>query len=139
MENKDGDKFVESKPPVIGQTYTEQGTPYIPGHNPNCIHMVPTRPDHILDRVAQEHKEEEIKIQNALDIQIGGDHYKNYKIQPIEYSMANNLNPCQANVVKYITRYKDKNGLDDLNKAKHYIDLLIQMEYQDDNSKGLPT
>ena len=68
---------------------------------------------------------------NALNIQIGGNHYKDYKIQPIEFIMANNLNFCQGNAIKYITRYKSKNGLEDLKKAKHYIDLLIQFEYSE--------
>ena len=67
--------------------------------------------------------------QNISDAQIGGNHYKNLKIQPIEYIMANNLNYCQGNAIKYLTRYKDKNGLEDLKKAKHYIDVLIQLEY----------
>ena len=68
-------------------------------------------------------------IEKPLDTQIGGNHYKNLKIQPIEYIMANNLNYCQGNAIKYLTRYKDKNGLEDLKKAKHYIDILIQLEY----------
>lgn len=68
------------------------------------------------------------KLKTALDIQIGGDHYKKYVIQPIEYSMANGLNPCQANVVKYITRYKDKGGVEDLKKVIHYVQLLIEIE-----------
>ena len=68
-------------------------------------------------------------MEKALDTQIGGNHYKNLKIQPIEYIMANNLNYCQGNAIKYLTRYKDKNGLEDLKKAKHYIDILIQLEY----------
>jgi len=67
---------------------------------------------------------------NAFDTQVGGSHYSKLTIQPSEYSMKNNLNWCQGNVVKYITRYKDKNGLEDLKKAKHYIDLLIQTEYK---------
>ena len=67
--------------------------------------------------------------QKPLDTQIGGNHYKDLKIQPIEYIMANNLNYCQGNAIKYLTRYKDKNGLEDLKKAKHYIDILIQLEY----------
>ena len=62
---------------------------------------------------------------NPLDIQHGGDHYKNKGIQPIEYILANNLGFCEGNAVKYLTRYKEKNGLEDLNKAKHYIDFLI--------------
>ena len=68
-------------------------------------------------------------MEKALDTQIGGNHYKNLKIQPIEYIMANNLNYCQGNAIKYLTRYKDKNGLEDLKKARHYIDILIQLEY----------
>lgn len=64
-----------------------------------------------------------------LETQIGGKHYKDYKIQPIEYSMANGLNYCQSNVVKYITRYPDKNGLEDLLKAIHNIEILIELEY----------
>ena len=66
----------------------------------------------------------------AKDKQVGGDHYKNLKIQPVEYIMANNLNYCEGNVIKYVTRYKQKGGIIDLEKAKHYIDLLIQ-EVQD--------
>ena len=65
----------------------------------------------------------------ALDIQVGGKHYKDLAIQPMEYSMLNNLNACQHTAIKYITRYKDKGGLQDLIKAKHCIDLLIGFEY----------
>lgn len=66
---------------------------------------------------------------NSLDVQVGGTHYKDYVIQPIEYTHKNNLNFCQGNIIKYVTRYKDKNGKVDLEKAKHYIDLLIDLEY----------
>lgn len=65
----------------------------------------------------------------AMEIQVGGDHYKNMEIQPVEFCMKNNLNFCQSSVVKYICRYKNKNGLEDLRKAKHFIDLLIAIEY----------
>lgn len=65
----------------------------------------------------------------ALKKQVGGNHYKQMKIQPIEFTMKNGLNFCQGNVIKYVTRYKSKNGKTDLEKAKHYIDLLIEMEY----------
>lgn len=67
---------------------------------------------------------------SAKDKQVGGSHYKNLKIQPVEYIMANGLNYCEGNVIKYVTRYKQKGGIIDLEKAKHYIDLLIQ-EVQD--------
>jgi len=64
----------------------------------------------------------------SLTKQVGGSHYKKYKVQPIEYAMANNLNYCQANAIKYVTRYKDKNGIEDLRKAIHNIELLIELE-----------
>lgn len=57
--------------------------------------------------------------------QVGGDHYKKRAIQPIEYIMANNLGFCEGNVVKYVTRWKDKNGIEDLEKAKQYLQFLI--------------
>jgi hypothetical protein len=64
----------------------------------------------------------------SLSVQEGGGHYKKYPIQPIEFAMQNNLNYCQANVVKYITRYKDKGGVQDLKKAIHNIEILIELE-----------
>jgi len=64
----------------------------------------------------------------ALSSQIGGDHYKSMKIQPMEYSMANRLDPCQHTIIKYVSRFRSKNGLEDLIKAKHCIDLLIELE-----------
>ena len=60
------------------------------------------------------------------DVQVGGDHYKDMAIQPIEYITKNNMGYCEANVVKYISRWKSKGGVQDLEKAKHYIDLLIE-------------
>lgn len=65
---------------------------------------------------------------SALDVQVGGDHYKKLKIQPMEYSMANGLDACQHTAIKYITRFRDKGGVADLEKAKHVIDMLIEFE-----------
>lgn len=65
---------------------------------------------------------------SALDKQIGGDHYRKLKIQPMQYSMANGLDPCQHTIIKYVTRFRDKGGIADLEKAKHTIDLLIELE-----------
>lgn len=65
---------------------------------------------------------------SALEVQIGGDHYKKLKIQPMEYSMANGLDACQHTAIKYITRFRDKGGVADLEKAKHVIDMLIEFE-----------
>ena len=59
-------------------------------------------------------------LYSPLTAQQAGDHYKKKGIQPIEYGLANNLSFPQVNVVKYITRHEDKNGLDDLAKSIHY-------------------
>ncbi len=65
----------------------------------------------------------------AMDRQVGGNHYKNLVIQPIEYCQRNQLNYCESNVVKYVTRHKFKNGAEDIRKAIHNLELLLQMEY----------
>jgi hypothetical protein len=65
---------------------------------------------------------------NALETQVGGDHYKTKAIQPVEYIHANGLGFCEGNVIKYVTRWRDKNGVKDLEKARHYLDILIQLE-----------
>lgn len=67
----------------------------------------------------------------ALDTQVGGTHYQ-LPIQPVEYCQRNQLNYCESNVVKYVTRHNAKNGVEDLKKARHYIDLLIALEYSDE-------
>jgi len=64
----------------------------------------------------------------ALDVQVAGSHYKNMKIQPVEYIHANGLGYFEGNVVKYVSRWRSKNGVKDLEKAKHYIDLLIELD-----------
>lgn len=66
--------------------------------------------------------------QSALKIQTGGRHYKDLKIQPVEYIHANNIPFIEGCVIKYVTRWRSKNGLQDLEKAKHFIDLLIELE-----------
>lgn len=83
-------------------------------------------PQHIPDKINYSILSEETCFSN---IQVGGNHYKNLVIQPAEYAYKNKLDFFQGNVVKYITRFRDKNGLEDLKKAKHFIDLLIQFEY----------
>lgn len=66
-------------------------------------------------------------MKKATDIQVGGDHYK-LPIQPIEYVLANNLGYCEGNIVKYISRWRNKGGIEDLRKIKHYVDFLIDQE-----------
>ena len=67
----------------------------------------------------------------ALAQQVGGDHYKNYAIQPIEFIHKNNIPFIEGCIVKYIIRWKDKGGLKDLDKIRHYIDLLEELENAD--------
>jgi len=66
---------------------------------------------------------------SALDMQVGGSHYKNFAIQPLEFSVRNKLSFPQGNVIKYVCRYskmgKEK-AIQDLEKAKHYIDVMIE-------------
>ena len=64
----------------------------------------------------------------ALDTQVDGRHYADLKIQPVEYIHANNLPFIEGCVVKYISRWRSKGGIKDLNKIKHFIDLLIELE-----------
>jgi hypothetical protein len=61
------------------------------------------------------------------------EHYDKKKIQPVEYIHANGLDFFEGNVIKYITRHRSKGGLDDLIKARHYIDMLISYNYKPDN------
>lgn len=63
-------------------------------------------------------------MKKTKDNQVGGNHYRKLKIQPIEYIMANQLGYCEGNVVKYITRWEDKGGVQDLDKAIQYINFI---------------
>ena len=62
----------------------------------------------------------------ALSRQIGGGHYKDMPMQPIEYILANELGFCEGNIVKYITRYKAKGGAEDVKKVIHYAQILLE-------------
>lgn len=66
---------------------------------------------------------------SALDDQEGGNHYKDLKIQPVEYIHANGLDFFQGNVVKYVTRHKAKNGEQDIRKAIHYLQMILELQY----------
>ena len=65
---------------------------------------------------------------SALDVQIGGGHYKQFAIQPVEFIHKNGIPFIEGNCIKYLARWRDKGGIEDLKKVKHYIDLLIEME-----------
>ena len=65
---------------------------------------------------------------NPYERQVDGDHYQKLAIQPMQYSLLNGLDACQHTVIKYVTRFRDKGGIKDLEKAKHCIDMLIEFE-----------
>lgn len=78
----------------------------------------------------------EVDKSSALDVQEGGGHYKDRAIQPIEYIYANKLTFIEGSIVKYATRWREKGGIQDLKKIKHYCDLLIELESKNENKKG---
>ena len=68
--------------------------------------------------------------------QVGGDHYSRLAIGPTEYAHKNGLGPCEFNVVKYVSRHKQKNGRQDIEKAIHYLELLLEWEYAGSTETG---
>lgn len=73
---------------------------------------------------------------DPFKVQVGGDHYSRFPIQPMEYIEKNQLPFADGCVVKYITRWRYKGGIEDLRKAKHFIELLIALEERkNDNAK----
>lgn len=77
-------------------------------------------------------------MSNPLDVQVDGGHYKELKIQPVEYIHANGLGFAEGAVVKYVSRHKAKNGARDLRKAIHFLELLLHLEYGESREEGLP-
>jgi hypothetical protein len=87
------------------------------------IHVIPKM---AIDMVATEEEEEAFQaLANAQ--QVGGSHYKSKAIQPWDYIASNHLGYLEGNVVKYVSRWKDKGGLEDLKKAQHYLTKLIEV------------
>ncbi len=66
---------------------------------------------------------------SAFRDQIGGEHYRSLSIQPAEYCQRNRLGFCESCVVKYVTRHRAKNGRQDIEKAIHFLQLLLEIEY----------
>ena len=75
-------------------------------------------------------------MSNPYDKQVGGDHYSKMKIQPAEFINKNKLPFAEGNAIKYICRHGSKGRLQDLLKAKHYIDMIIERDYGDDAEKS---
>lgn len=72
--------------------------------------------------------------QTAFDKQVDGTHYKQFEIEPAEFCQRNKLTWCEANVVKYVCRHRFKNKSRDIKKAMHYLELLLDMEYNEDST-----
>ena len=104
-----------------GDTYRGQSTSFRWAHVDSLGDIIAWRP--ALPSVDSE------KVETALNTQIGGEHYKKHAIQPVEFITKNALGFLEGCVIKRICRYEDKNGLEDLKKAKHEIDLLIELKY----------
>ena len=75
-------------------------------------------------------------MSNPYDKQVGGDHYQNMKIQPAEFINKNEMKFAEGNAIKYICRHGSKGKKQDLEKAKHYIDMIIERDYGDDAEKS---
>jgi hypothetical protein len=88
-------------------------------------YIVLTNHQAIVKCILEHTKETEELSMKSFKKQVGGSHYKKYKIQPVEFIIKNNIGFVEGNIIKYVLRFKEKGGVQDLNKAKHYIELLI--------------
>ena len=68
--------------------------------------------------------------------QVGGKHYIKYKIQPSKFVVENKLLYPEGSVIKYILRHQDKGGKEDLDKAKHFIDMIIERDYGEEKTES---
>jgi len=76
-------------------------------------------------------------MSNPYDTQVGGNHYKDMKIQPSEFINKNELQFAEGNAIKYICRHGSKGQKQDLEKAKHYIDMIIERDYGDEDENKM--
>ena len=75
-------------------------------------------------------------MNDPYDTQVGGNHYQTMKIQPAEFINKNEMKFAEGNAIKYICRHINKGGKQDLEKAKHYIDMIIERDYGDETQKS---
>ena len=75
-------------------------------------------------------------MSDPYDTQVGGSHYKDMAIQPSEFVNKNKMLFAEGNAIKYICRHNNKGGKQDLEKAKHYIDMIIERDYGDETYKS---
>ena len=113
---------IRVKPPCFGSDPTPQE------EAENCCHDCPHTGECLAHHFRNKLTERKQETMSSLSKQEGGTHYKDLPIQPVEYIHANAMGYFEGCVLKYISRWRKKNGLADLQKAKHYIDLLIELE-----------
>ena len=90
-----------------------------------------SRDNYILRRLKEDREQVEVVEKEALDKQVGGRHYKDCAIQPVEYIYSNGLDFLEGNVVKYITRHRTKgDGEEDIRKVIHYAQMILEMVYK---------
>jgi len=101
---------------------------YDVNRDPYGRHIIP--PGKPPEEEEEEEEEEELfsNYKPSLEVQVGGNHYKDMKIQPVEYIHANGIGYIEGCVIKYVSRWRKKNGVEDLQKARHFIDLLLELE-----------
>ena len=83
-----------------------------------------------LEWLKNEEEKNKKEMSEQKKTQVGGNHYGQAKIQPIDFIMENKIPFCEANVIKYVFRHKSKNGIEDLEKAIHYIKFIIERDYK---------
>ena len=90
-----------------------------------------SRDNYILRRLKEDREQVEVVEKEALDKQVGGSHYKDCAILPVEYIYSNGLDFLEGNVVKYITRHRTKgDGEEDIRKVIHYAQMILEMVYK---------
>jgi len=117
-----------------GEWYTELSTEdYSLAPDPYATEDAPSDPyTSENDVVTMPQVSPETAFVGPLDYQVGGDHYKDFAVQPIEYITKNKLSFCEGNVVKYISRHAKKHGVEDLKKVIHYAKLEAKLTYGED-------
>jgi hypothetical protein len=91
----------------------------------NVVYQKKTTPP--IDAVSGPEEEEAFKQLEANSLQVGGSHYRDKAIQPWDYIASNNIGYLEGNIVKYVSRWQAKGGLEDLKKAQHYLTKLIEV------------
>ena len=84
----------------------------------------------VTDTLKQYSKDVTVQKDPAIDKQIGGNHYKNMAIQPVEFIDKNGIGFIEGCVIKYVCRHQSKNGVQDIDKAIHFLKLLKELRYE---------